>query len=262
MKYYKLKKLMNGTAESNYWLGFIMADGYLTKNRLKIGVSSKDEEHLIKLSNYVGYGNVITESRTTNFGTFMTSQLSIMDSDTIPKIRNLFGMSDNKKSHNPINLNQLSDDDLIPFLIGYIDGDGTINKQTNREDSVIRFHIHGNWLIVLDSIRVRLENIVGVDIPTPKITKYGNCSWQLTNSVVTTYLKKECLQLELPFLKRKWDRINENHVSRYVKSRDRLKQVKNLLSKGYRNKEICEELNIHPSTVSKIIKRNGLSYQT
>lgn len=44
------------SSEKAYWLGFIVADGYLnnSKNMLRIKVGNKDKEHLIKFINFLG----------------------------------------------------------------------------------------------------------------------------------------------------------------------------------------------------------------
>lgn len=44
------------TEEKAYWLGFIYADGCITfeGNRLEIRLSSKDEDHLMKFTNFIG----------------------------------------------------------------------------------------------------------------------------------------------------------------------------------------------------------------
>ncbi len=237
-----------------------MADGYLSDYRLKIGLSSVDKSHLNNFVKYIGHGNVIDEKVNNDWGQFDSSYVSIMDSDNIPKIKELFNIT-GKKTYSPIDIKRISEEDLIPFFIGYIDGDGSISNQTNRKDCSIRLHIHSSWLPVLVEISNRLSKIIKCELTKPKITKNGYCSWQLTNSQVVTYLKKGAIKLDLPILNRKWGKIDENFVSRYTTSRENLKNVKVLLENGYKNKEICEELGLKPSTVSNMIKRNNLSYR-
>ena len=48
------EKLLEETNEKYYWLGFLLADGSFGKKKeLKIGLSNKDKEHLIKLQNFL-----------------------------------------------------------------------------------------------------------------------------------------------------------------------------------------------------------------
>jgi len=49
-----LSPLLNETLEAYYWMGFIMADGHLSKqNRLTVTLAIKDSDHLLKLKEFV-----------------------------------------------------------------------------------------------------------------------------------------------------------------------------------------------------------------
>jgi hypothetical protein len=251
----KLIKLLNESKESYYWLGFIMADGYITKNnRLRIGLSIKDATHLETFRRFINCGTIRTEIKTNSFGTFESASISIMDVKTLGDIKNRFKI-ETDKSKNPINIESLSNENLIPFLVGYIDGDGSIIKQSNRNDCRINFHIHSSWIVVLENIRTRLEGIYNIKIPKPKIDKEGYCTWNIANNEIITSLKNKSIECELPILKRKWDRIDENKISRYKKTKENREIIQKLLLEGKKNNDICKILNLKPSMVSQTIKK-------
>ena len=235
----KLIKLLDESKTSYYWLGFIMADGYITKNnRLRIGLSIKDIKHLENFRNFIGCGTIRTETVTSSFGTFESASISVMDVKTLGVIKNRFKI-ESDKSKNPINVESISNENLIPFLIGYIDGDGSIIKQSNRDDCRINFHIHFSWVVFLESIRIKLEEIYSIKIPKPKIDKENYCVWNISNNEIVTDLKNTSIKYSLPVLSRKWDRIDENKVSRYTKTKENRKLIENLLLEGKKNNDIC-----------------------
>lgn len=251
----KLIKLLNESKESYYWLGFIMADGYITKNnRLRIGLSIKDKKHLEMFQQFINCGTIKNEIKTSSFGTFESASISVMDVKTLDIIKNRFKI-ETDKSKNPINIESLSNENLIPFLIGYIDGDGSIIKQSNRNDCRINFHIHSSWISVLENIRVKLEEIYKIKIPKPKIDKENYCTWNISNNEIIVDLKNKTIEYSLPTLNRKWDKINENKISRHTKTKENRKLIENLLSEGKKNNDICKILNLKPSMVSQTIKK-------
>lgn len=59
MKKCNLEKLLLDVPETYYWIGFILADGHISKNnRLVVTLSVKDKNHLIKLQKYLEIENM------------------------------------------------------------------------------------------------------------------------------------------------------------------------------------------------------------
>lgn len=112
------------TKEKAYWLGFLAADGYITKNKISLQLSSKDKKWLEKFVTDIGgevslikdYLNKKTLSQSTrSCYTVYNKKFSkhlIQKGFLSPKAKNL---------HLP-NFNNKSLD--MAFLLGYFDGDG------------------------------------------------------------------------------------------------------------------------------------------
>jgi hypothetical protein len=121
-------KLLEENWETYYWIGFIFADGHITKkNELSVKLSVKDIEHLFKLSNYI---KVKMHKKVSNDPRYCG--LRIMDNIIVKKIKNKFCIH-NDKTRNPIPkqiFEKMNDDLFCSMIIGFIDGDGNIKKQT------------------------------------------------------------------------------------------------------------------------------------
>ncbi len=75
--------------------------------------------------------------------------------------------------------------------------------------------------------------------------------------LILKYLKKKIINLGLPVLNRKWDKINILTVSLQERSKQRIKEVE-LMLPTTKNKEIAKNLGISSAAVSQIVKRNNL----
>lgn len=113
-----------------YWLGFIMADGNVYKNRLSIELSSIDDNHLNKFINDIGAKNLEIKHRKNR----KTSIVSIVSKELVEDLFKL-GVVYNKTE------NAFMPDikeDLIPsFVRGYFDGNGYITKNIKKIQTVI-----------------------------------------------------------------------------------------------------------------------------
>ena len=117
------------TKEKAYWLGFLFADGWLSRQAryVRFGVSSdkKDELQIDRFANAIGfnlkykyYPKHITEKNLVKIR-FMNRQFAY----NLVKLGFIIG---NKKSKN-IQLPRLSSRELyLAFLLGYFDGDGKV----------------------------------------------------------------------------------------------------------------------------------------
>jgi hypothetical protein len=116
------------TIEKAYWLGFLYADGYITKdnNGLQIALAIKDEEHLDKFIKIIGANKDCKRY----YGPYKTAgksvQIKITDKAFCSYLINHGCV--NKKSL-IIRLPKLGGEELYKaFLSGYYDGDGTQNE--------------------------------------------------------------------------------------------------------------------------------------
>lgn len=249
----KLSRLLEETNESYYWMGFLMADGSFAGNRLTLGLSSKDSDHLKKLYNYIGCDNTIHENLKVN-----SSSFSVMDAYSVPLLKEKFQIN-NKKTYNPpSSLDWMEDDLRYSFIIGFIDGDGSIGKQYGREDAILRIKLHSSWLGVLDDISTFINGKINVPTIKAKINNQGYGQITFANHILLKNLKNKTIELSLPVLERKWSIINENYTNKNEIAKYRIETVRKMMESGSSNKEIREALDLKPSALSNLQKRNGL----
>lgn len=129
---------------NSYWAGFITADGYVDfkNNKVRIKLSAKDKEQLVKFKNTLNFTGTVREyTRTTNYGKYETCYLDICGASTLIKsLVNNFNVKQAPKLNNT--LNELS------YLKGLIDGDGSITKDGKRFEVICSPEI-AKWIIKL-----------------------------------------------------------------------------------------------------------------
>ena len=120
----KLKPSIFKTINSKdkaYWLGFISADGCVSRNRIQFCISTKDEDHLNKFINFIG-GNVLNKryypNQWGNDRVFYAIYNKTMFNDLLRK-----GIVSPKSKN--LQLPNLKRSLLLSFLMGYFDGDGS-----------------------------------------------------------------------------------------------------------------------------------------
>jgi hypothetical protein len=240
----KLNKLLDGSLESYYWLGFLCADGHFSKtNRLNVTLSAKDKMHLINLAKFLELPVEIVQD-IKNKNNYALSRIVIMDTETISKLKTTYKISSNK-TENPVNIKSLNYEQLISFKIGFIDGDGSIQFQTRRKDVKISVKLHANWLpILLELFGKGYINNAG----------YAFCTE--ADSEKIKELKNFAIDKNLPVLSRKWNKIDLNYTSRYVSAKQWRMLAINLKKQGLSYVDIALMLNKKYTTVYNAIKRN------
>lgn len=192
-----LKPLLEENNESFYWLGFIMADGWISKyGQLVIALSNKDENHL----------QIIAELLKTNINNYpssnkkgIQSRISVQDKNYGVELRNKMNIRD-KKTYEIPNLNFVPDEFMLPFIIGFIDGDGSLIN------SNIKIECWKNWAESFDYFGKYFKDKYNIEyrISFSK-DKYVSIYFGRRESEL---IKREMLKLNVPYLKRKWDLIN------------------------------------------------------
>lgn len=115
------------SSENCYWAGFIAADGWVSKYKLGIELSSKDEKHLNKFKEFLQSSAEIKRRFKNNkqYSAIYVNSISVIDD-----LRNNFNITQNKSL-------SFSPSKLIPkefekdFIRGYFDGDGTVGLKNN-----------------------------------------------------------------------------------------------------------------------------------
>lgn len=237
-----LSTLLLDTPEAFYWIGFLLADGSFHDNRLKLGLSIKDSEHVYKFASFINYTGAIDI-------TDKSISIACKDVEVVGKIKDKFDIKDRKTYNPPSTILKFPRSFLIALLAGFIDGDGRIANQTNRKDFFLTIKSHASWINILQEFNslVCKENFC-------KINSNSYAVLTITNTEVLKSLKREVMSLDIPIMKRKWDVIDMDFVSKYVTSKQLKKKVIQLYLEGKRNKDISLECNTSPSNVTKIIK--------
>lgn len=251
---YKLENLLNETAESYYWLGFLLADGHFSKlNRLSVVLSIKDRDHLVKFLNFLNSDANILEFENSPFRginqdiKYMAAHLAIMDTYSISVLREKYNIVSNK-TENPPNLSSLTDEQKFCLKIGFIDGDGSIQYQSGRKDCIMSIKCHHSWKDTIEFLFGKCS-----------INNKGYAYHCTADNEVLRAWKRKAIELNLPFMERKWNKIDTSKVSRYKIAEDWQTVAINLLSFGYSINEICFELDKKYSTVYQALYRKNLT---
>lgn len=246
-----LSILLEETPETIYWIGFLLADGHFSKkSRLQLTLAIKDEEHVKSFAKYINADNI-------NYGgkIYKNVSLYVQDIEIIPQLVNRYNISSNK-TENPPNLStyNLSKDKFISLFVGFIDGDGSIQKRVYNGGFLGRIKCHSSWLSNIQFMRNKLcEWLENDTTQKPEINKQGYTEWCITAGMLRT-IKQEAERLQLPILKRKWDvvvpaneRILNEEMTNYV------------CSSTKRTIDLANELNINYTTIYQARTRHGCS---
>jgi hypothetical protein len=140
---------------SSYWAGFIAADGCIRANlhQVCIGLARKDKDHLIRFSQDCSYNGPIKDrtvyknSDKYKFDKYLISTIHICGvKQWIEDLYNNFNISVRKS--NILQYPHIIGDNKLAFIIGLIDGDGTIriNKVKRLEFSIVGTESIITWI--------------------------------------------------------------------------------------------------------------------
>lgn len=250
--------LLNDTPETYYWIGFILADGHIHNNkRLKVRLSRKDDSHIRKLHKFLNIESPI--SYCSNKDGYEYCGIDCQDPSIIPSVCEKFDIQQNKTLNPPKTAFDTNDENLfLSMFCGFLDGDGHIGYQSGRKDCSIRIRIHSAWQPLISKCIERINLIFNTDCPLGKISNDGYYVVNISNSIIVTELKKFVINNNLPYLSRKWDKIDETHVSRYITAKANRIKMKTMLSKGYTKTQIARELKMSFANVFHQIEKYNL----
>lgn len=254
-----LGKLKEETAEAYYWMGFLMADGHFSKKcRLKLVLSSKDEYHLLEYGKFIEFKGRFNRREVRNSGkTYLNVGISVMDTKIVAILKDKFDITSNKTKRPPKFLPITEQDLVFAFVIGFIDGDGSIIKNFRRPDCRLTVKCHRSWLKYLNMIAEVLYSTANKKMVPARVVR-GYAEFSITDSVVLKLVKRKVQSMNLPVLTRKWNRIDLSFCSRREISKNRIKRAKIMLRQGFRNTDIAKELGIGDPAVTLMIQRNFL----
>lgn len=202
-----IRPLLNGSPEAFYWLGFILADGHITRaGQLVVGVIDEEESHLDGLARYIRtearrpYANPEKEYALSSFMTDESlrrkRRVAVQDPATAQGIRDLLGLEDSNKTYTPPKVEAMTAigrPGLDFLFMGFFDGDGS----TGTTKFGGRMENHVSWRPVY---RLFEENGFLTHFPD-RPNAFGYVP-------KTRMLEFARLSMEhgLPVMRRKWDR--------------------------------------------------------
>lgn len=238
---YKLKPLTEDKLNIWYWLGFIMADGYISeRGQLKITLHIDDIEHLKTFSLIIG-SKVRTLKVKTSYG---TSDVCITVCDDIKygnKIKNKLNIT-TKKTYNAPKLNFFkTKEQALAFFIGFSDGDGMIGWNYDVP-YMLRINCHYNWFNNFEVFKSYLKKFK-INTPVVRVDKRGNSVFSISTSSDILKIRKWAIDNNIPLMKRKWFTENKPSVHK-SKIRERYNTILKLIESGKTYQQLCKKLNV------------------
>lgn len=195
---------------SYYWWGFIMADGHLSaEGDLVISLSIKDLNHLQELADIIGCSIKINQS-ITSYSVSKFCTLRIKDLTFGKKWYDLLSMV-SQKTYNPPNLKYFYKKEyLIYFLIGLIDGDGSIWRsrvtKTSKGSIALRLEMHSSWEETLKDLSSKIKEFYDIDFNV-KINSKGFVKMEISSKDHLIKLYEYTKNKNIKPLERKWEHV-------------------------------------------------------
>lgn len=247
-----LTVLLDETPEAFYWIGFLSADGSIKRSgkRLTLCLAEKDRNHLKKFAEFINWrGTLIVDNKRGAVG------VSPMDSKIVPELVKRYGIVENKTYNPPSRIPSRKAKLRFAYAVGFVDGDGTIRHQHKRHDVFLTVKCHASWLHILQEI----TEVLYPSGPGAGIKNSGYAEFTIAHSTVLKKIKRRIKELSLPALRRKWNLINDQFVSRQELGERRVKELKKLLRRRIKKQNIARKLGVTPSAISNMIRRNNLA---
>ena len=249
-RYGDLSNLLNDTYETFYWIGFLLADGSFSNTRIIFGLSAHDKEQLEKFAKFIKYKQdikiIYKKLKDKQFG---FCSLSVQDKIIVPQIINKFDIKSAKTYNPPQSINKWNRKLILALFAGFIDGDGSIIKKTNRKDAKLGIKIHSSWLHILEEF----SNII-FNKNYCCINKEGYAYLAIEEFPILRKLKLEILNLHIPLLERKWNNIDENYINKYERGQILRPLIKQDFNNGILRKDICKKYNVSGGFLTKVLK--------
>lgn len=254
----KMELLLQGTVISYYWMGLLLADGCLTKKgELRLTLANKDASHVRRFAKFIEFTGTYQRS---DAGLEGAIGIRTMNRHVANTLRKQFGFHFNKTLH-PCDLSKIpKGDELFSFIVGFMDGDACIHKPKGRRQVVLSMKGHASWVENFSTFSEYLTRYRWDTrpIPAPTVNKQGYAQLLIGNTAILSGMKRKVVALELPIMKRKWEKVPMEYIGKNQIAAMRINSVKKFLLEGCSTSEIADLLEVTRGTVSLIIRRNEL----
>ena len=250
MKVAQAKRLLQKSSKAYYWLGFLLADGSISKKgQVKLRLAKTDKDHVQRFAKFIHYTGAL--------GTIEIPSVAFQNTQLTAQFHKL-GIVPNKTVNAITVLPNIESKLRLALIAGFIDGDGNIGYQTGRTDVKLGVKCYKTWLPFLTDCWKFLVTRYCVSIPPPKLNRLGYSQLLITNNVVIRKLYTELRRLHLPLLERKWNKIDCTRKSRYELARIDLLRARTLREQGLSNKAIITKMGITPYKLEAMMYRGKL----
>lgn len=220
-KLHSITRLLDNSCTSLYYLGLILSDGSVRPERgtIRLKLSTKDESLVLSFKNFIKSDNKLNYSTTKSreldghiLPESLSVSLEVRDINSINMLCKRFDIRAAKTYNPPEALEgyeMLNLDQKLCFLVGFIDGDGSIKKRKDRKNLYqISIRCHKNW----ENFWRKFKNFIEKDTSEEfgKIKLINNTSLiglHLYKKDHIKILKEVIEKYNLPVLERKWGKV-------------------------------------------------------
>lgn len=253
----RLAPLLENSLQTYYWIGFLMADGYVHHGlgQIVVASASVDKKHLEEYAKFLGGEAKVYKSLKSGFRSADGYQVrvSIAEKKVCELLVRRWDWKPNK-TYNPPSVEILgqnldSKEKYFAFLCGFIDGDGYIRS------GVIKIENHPSWQGVHDFLLARW-----LDYGDGKrdFSKKGYSVLQLRNKSALAAFKTFLIDNGITILVRKWVKIDEKGLSRQEASKKKLEDISGLIKLGKTVNQIAVAIGKSSDYVRSFLARNNI----
>lgn len=251
--------LLDETPEAYYWAGYLAADGSFaysnklgTIGRLQFSLAEEDLPQLQEYANFVQHkGPRLSHVAFGNVQAFWT--VVFCHSEIVPRLSAKFDLKPRKTYDPPISFPTRDISLFKAFLIGLIDGDGSI-KQTDSGTCCGVISCHRSWLpyfqFLVDKFQSQLSGMH---------TRGSEYAQLCFSHIALRTLKAFIAERDLKVLDRKWNKVLDI-PSKEETYQANLKQVGVLHKQGKTVKEIRAITGLSHTHTHRLIKRYNDTY--
>lgn len=258
-----LKRLLDEEPETYYWIGMLMADGYIHHglSQVVLSLAEEDKDQLKKFADFLSAEvKVYKGAKGYRDDRLYQYRVSVAEKLYCQPLIKKFDFKPTKTYNPPapsvLKISLADDNKFLCFLVGIIDGDGYIIPDQ------IRLENHPSWVIVHEFLEKRLKQIFQSERPFTKIeySKRGYVSLFIRNKRILGLIKKVAIENKLPFFERKWNKISENGINKRENEKEILKNILDLIKEGKTINQISEILKINSGSLRSYIHRKKIKY--
>lgn len=196
------KFFSNLSSTNCYWGGFISADGWIEEGTLKLKVPIQDSNHLLIFKDQIQHKEHAYKESVNDDGKFSAYvEMSIDSNQICDDLNQHFGIT--RKKSKVSFLPSLPNDLLDAWIIGHIDGNGTVEYSRRKEkQNYLNLIVVGTEDVCL-GIRNRFSEILGEKIENT-VGKYRDLYRIQLCGGKAVDLYNHFRMVEVPKMNRKW----------------------------------------------------------